>query len=560
MTEKLERIPLANIKASATNPRKTFSGPDWPEFVSNVKAHGVIQPGVARRVGATVELICGERRFRASKEAGLPDMPLIIRDLTDAQVTEIQQIENLQREDLSVLEEAQGYADWRDSLVAAKTVKTVEEAVAHICGKIHKKRSHVFGRLALLKLSPSVSEALKKGELEPTKAALIAQVPGEEAQTKILERVQEYHYSYRELKTHIEELYRISLKHAPFKTTEVYRGPKGIFADTCTVCPHRTGNMPEAGDNPHVCTNPTCFRLKCDAVASSTSNDIIGTWSEKELAKNRYGSGYVEATAPCYSDDKRRTWSQILGKHAPGAYVAMASEYDDNDKRELKLLRFYKKEDVDRIVKTHKLIPEKAERAMTADDKKWQAEQDRKREAREAKERALDNAQMEMCTVAASPAEFPSKLLGTQMPLWRNLAKLACLLGSAENEEFFTKRNWPYDDHSDQKNLATMFAYVDKQVSEPNLIALTVDLLATSLDSWNDDGGTLNTALKLYGIDWQKAARTAPAKKAPTVDTSKLAKPVQTALAKKLTAPKTKAVKVKASKPAKKAGKKGGAK
>jgi hypothetical protein len=108
-------IPLSRIAPSKTNPRKTFDGPAMDELVSSIRANGVLQPVLVRQLpnpakGAdgVYELVAGERRFRAAKAVLLPSIPAMVRELTDQQVLEMQIIENLQREDVTALEEAEG--------------------------------------------------------------------------------------------------------------------------------------------------------------------------------------------------------------------------------------------------------------------------------------------------------------------------------------------------------------------------------------------------------------------------------------------------------------------
>lgn len=109
-SEKIRTIPLASITPSPLQPRKEFARDALQELVDSIRQHGIIQPLIVRPVDGRHELIAGERRWRAAQEAGLSEVPVIVRYATDLEVLEISLIENLQRQDLNPIEEAQGYA------------------------------------------------------------------------------------------------------------------------------------------------------------------------------------------------------------------------------------------------------------------------------------------------------------------------------------------------------------------------------------------------------------------------------------------------------------------
>src|SRR5438105_12135723 len=108
--EKIRTVPLASITPSPLQPRKEFAHDALQELVDSIRQHGIIQPLVVRPVNDRHELIAGERRWRAAQEAGLSEVPVIIRSASDRDVLELSLIENLQRADLNPIEEAQGYA------------------------------------------------------------------------------------------------------------------------------------------------------------------------------------------------------------------------------------------------------------------------------------------------------------------------------------------------------------------------------------------------------------------------------------------------------------------
>jgi ParB family chromosome partitioning protein len=109
-SEKICQVSLTSIDPSPLQPRKEFARDTLQELVESIRQHGIIQPLIVRPVNGRHELIAGERRWRAAEEAGLTEVPVIIRSATDLEVLELSLIENLQREDLNPIEEAQGYA------------------------------------------------------------------------------------------------------------------------------------------------------------------------------------------------------------------------------------------------------------------------------------------------------------------------------------------------------------------------------------------------------------------------------------------------------------------
>jgi ParB family chromosome partitioning protein len=109
-TEKIRTVALSNITPSSLQPRKEFARDALQELVDSIRQHGIIQPLIVRPVDGRHELIAGERRWRAAQEAGLTEVPVIVRYATDLEVLELSLIENLQRQDLNPIEEAQGYA------------------------------------------------------------------------------------------------------------------------------------------------------------------------------------------------------------------------------------------------------------------------------------------------------------------------------------------------------------------------------------------------------------------------------------------------------------------
>src|SRR5689334_6915386 len=146
-SEKIRTIPLASITPSSLQPRKEFERDALQELVDSIRQHGIIQPLIVRPVDGRHELIAGERRWRAAQEAGLTEVPVIIRYATDLEVLELSLIENLQRQDLNAIEEAQGYAR-----LASEFGMRQED----IALKVGKSRATVANAIRLLDLDRQV--------------------------------------------------------------------------------------------------------------------------------------------------------------------------------------------------------------------------------------------------------------------------------------------------------------------------------------------------------------------------------------------------------------------
>ncbi|WOI43758.1 ParB/RepB/Spo0J family partition protein [Acidovorax sp. BLS4] len=314
----MRMVEVALIEESLTNPRKHFNQEKLGELADSIRASGVHQPILLRplpgtrladtfgyrRQGAPLpayELVAGARRLRACKIAKVHEVPAMIRELTDDQALEIQVIENLQREDVTELEEAEGYE------VLMRTGKITAEEVG---AKIGKSRSYVYGRLKVLDLCHQAREALREGKIDFSKGLLIARIPDEGLQLKALDFClgnRGYYGSdgpgYRECANYVQQNYMLKLGSAKFKITDANLIPK---AGSCKECPKRTGANPDLFqdvDSADVCTDPTCYRAKEDAhsvavkkAALESGAQIIEGREAKALMPNSWNNevkGYL---------------------------------------------------------------------------------------------------------------------------------------------------------------------------------------------------------------------------------------------------------------------------
>jgi ParB family transcriptional regulator, chromosome partitioning protein len=154
--ERVERVALSEIQPSPLQPRKAFQSEQLQELIESIREHGIIQPLIVRKVGGKCELIAGERRWRAASQLGLKEAPVIVRQASDRDVLELALIENLQREDLNPIEEANAYQR------LAKDFSLRQEDIAQ---RVGKSRSVVANSLRLLDLHSQVQAYLAQGRL-----------------------------------------------------------------------------------------------------------------------------------------------------------------------------------------------------------------------------------------------------------------------------------------------------------------------------------------------------------------------------------------------------------
>ena len=163
-------VSMSLLKPSPTNPRKHFDQAKLVELAESMKKHGVLQPIVARPVGAHYEIVAGERRFRAAKIAELTEVPVSLRELSDTDTLEIQVIENLQRSDLHSLEEAEGYR---------QLLKIPGYDAARIAERVGRSAKYVYDRIKLLNLIEPLRKVFMEGMITAGHAILLARLEPE---------------------------------------------------------------------------------------------------------------------------------------------------------------------------------------------------------------------------------------------------------------------------------------------------------------------------------------------------------------------------------------------
>lgn len=182
-------LPINKIRPNKGQPRKTFKAEDLAELTDSIKQNGILQPLLVRRQADHYEIVAGERRYQAAKAAGLEEVPVIIREISDEDVFKLALIENLQRSDLTPLEEAQGYRQ----LIKDKGLTQEELAQA-----LSKSRSTITNTLRLLDLPQEVQGLVDEGKLTAGHARAILAVPSEEGRIRLANKVVEEHLSVRQ--------------------------------------------------------------------------------------------------------------------------------------------------------------------------------------------------------------------------------------------------------------------------------------------------------------------------------------------------------------------------
>ena len=196
----ISRIPLNQIETNPKQPRRDFDEQSLNELASSIKMHDIIQPiTVAKLLTGKYRLISGERRFRASKMAGLKDIPAYIRSANDQELLELALLENLQREDLNAMEIALSYKRMMDEL------DQTQEQVAERMGK---ERSTVANYVRLLKLPPDIQVAVRSNNLSMGHARALINVDTIDKQLYIFNEIKNRQLSVRQTEELVRQLYK----------------------------------------------------------------------------------------------------------------------------------------------------------------------------------------------------------------------------------------------------------------------------------------------------------------------------------------------------------------
>lgn len=211
--DQVEQLPLAIIRVNPFQPRKIFDGDALQELSDSIREHGVLQPIVVRKKISGYEIVVGERRFRASKLAGKTRIPAIVRELTDQQMQELAILENLQREDLTPIEEAEAY----QSLIQNLHFTQEELAV-----RLGKSRPHIANHIRLLSLPTDVREAITSGKLSMGHGRALLGLKVQRQMSLMAQRVMKEGLSVRQLEKVVQERTAVSRGTKALKSKDVF--------------------------------------------------------------------------------------------------------------------------------------------------------------------------------------------------------------------------------------------------------------------------------------------------------------------------------------------------
>ena len=352
-------VPLQSIARSLRNPRKHFDAAKLQELADSIKATGVHQPILLRplpdsriadeqawakaekRERAQYELIAGERRWRASQLAGLAEIPAMIRPMSDADALRAAVIENLQRADITKLEEAEGYRELLD------LGETTAEKIAEDVGK---SRTYVFNVLKILDLCEMGREMVRTGTMDWSIAQTVARIPVESLQTKALEEIKRHAeygqpYTARTAQAMVQREFMLRLDRAPFDRNDAQLCMR---AGACTTCSYRTGANPEAYadvDSADVCTNPPCYHEKEEAHTAQVRQkavdqglEVIDGRAAKELIPHAYGGtvkGFLRLDNAYDSPVTGKTLRKLVHKALDTSGIKPTMIINPHDKKEL---------------------------------------------------------------------------------------------------------------------------------------------------------------------------------------------------------------------------------
>lgn len=409
------------LRESPFNARKRFDPATLAELATDIAEQGVLSPLLVRPIGGGHELVFGHRRLRAAVLAGLMDVPCMVRALSDAEARRAQISENLSRDDVHPIEEAEAF----QALIDADGLTA--DAIAAQYGK---SRSYVYGRLKLLQACPEIRQACLDGAVGSEVALLIARLRTAKLQAKALGYIKaDYRAdladggqaSYRAIRDLLAEKFTLDLKGAMFDPQDATLLP---LAGACHACPKRSGNAPEYADiaqsskgrfdqvraaRPDACTDPECFDAKkqahlareAQALQGSGKVLVVGNAARNAIsARGEIKGAYVALKDVQAALKKAGPKAKAGGGDAPAAPQVVLIQ----DPRTGKTHKAVKRADLADAGVAVK-APPASDRGNYAEQEKRYAAERAKREAAAAAEQARRVALLERITqaMAATP-------------------------------------------------------------------------------------------------------------------------------------------------------------
>ncbi|MCM3317542.1 ParB/RepB/Spo0J family partition protein [Rummeliibacillus stabekisii] len=195
--DQVTQISIKDIRANPFQPRKIFDQSALEELAQSIKEHGILQPIIVRKKRVKYEIVVGERRFRAAQLAGLVEVPAVIRELDNAQMMELAILENLQREDLSPIEEAEAYQSLLEAL------KLTQDQLSQRLGK---SRPHIANHIRLLSLPKDIQQYINDGALTMGHGRTLLGLKNKKQIPLVAEKVIKQHLNVRQLEELVQSL------------------------------------------------------------------------------------------------------------------------------------------------------------------------------------------------------------------------------------------------------------------------------------------------------------------------------------------------------------------
>ncbi|GAF73331.1 unnamed protein product [marine sediment metagenome] len=210
-------IDIESLTPSLFQPRKNFDREKMEELKGSIKKHGIIQPIVVRKMANGYETVAGERRLKAAKEIGLKKIPAIIKSINNEKSLEIALVENIQREDLNPVEQANAFKRLIDEF------KLTQQELAEATGK---SRALVTNTIRLLKLNPDIQKNISEGKISFGHAKLLLSIEDEEVQKAVCDRIIANDLSVRDTERLIKNIEKVQKKQFKVKNITIERFPE----------------------------------------------------------------------------------------------------------------------------------------------------------------------------------------------------------------------------------------------------------------------------------------------------------------------------------------------
>lgn len=210
-------VDIESLTPNLFQPRKNFDKEKMEELKGSIKKHGIIQPIVVRKMANGYEIVAGERRLKAAKEIGLKKIPAIIKSINNEKSLEIALVENIQREDLNPVEQANAFKRLIDEF------NLTQQELAEVTGK---SRALVTNTIRLLKLNPEIQKSISEGKISFGHAKLLLSIEDEEVQRAVCDRIMANDLSVRDTERLIKNIGKVQKRKFEVKNITIERFPE----------------------------------------------------------------------------------------------------------------------------------------------------------------------------------------------------------------------------------------------------------------------------------------------------------------------------------------------